>query len=121
MNDRPPPLFSTALLCRCPACGQGSLFKGFLTVQSRCGRCDVDLSRQDSGDRPVPFIIFLVGAIIVGLALYVEIRLAPPVWLHLVIWLPLTMILVLGLMRPAKALMIAAQYKNRRQDFHDGE
>lgn len=121
MNDSPPPpLLSTALLCRCPACGQGALFQGFLEVRARCERCHVDLSGQDSGDGPVPFIIFLVGAIIVGLALYVEVRFSPPVWLHLVVWLPLTIILVLGLMRPAKALMIAMQYKHRRQDFQDG-
>jgi uncharacterized protein (DUF983 family) len=120
MNDRPPPVLATALLCRCPACGKSPLFRGFLTVRGRCERCHVDLSGQDSGDGPVPFIIFLVGALVVGLALYVEVRFGPPVWLHLVIWLPLTILLVLGLMRPAKALMIAAQYKHRRQDFQNG-
>ncbi len=69
----------------------------------------------------MPFIIFLVGAIVLGFALYVETRFAPPVWVHLIIWMPLTIVLVLGLMRPAKALMIAAQYKHRRQDFQNND
>ena len=120
MSDRSPPLLSAALLCRCPACGRGALFQRFLEVRDRCDRCHLDLSGQDSGDGPVPFIIFLVGAIVVGLALYTEVRFSPPVWLHLVIWLPLTALLVLGVMRPAKALMIALQYKHRRQDFQNG-
>jgi uncharacterized protein (DUF983 family) len=119
-TDSPPPLLKTALLCRCPACARGPLFQGFLDVRERCPRCGANFSGQDSGDGPVPFMIFLVGAIVVGLALYVEVRFSPPVWLHLAIWLPLAALLVLGLLRPAKAQMIAAQFKHRRQDFQDG-
>lgn len=86
-------------------------------MKTRCAVCDVDLSGQDSGDGPAPFVIFLVGALVVGLALFTEVRHEPPVWLHLVLWLPLTVALVLLLLRPAKALMIALQYKHRREDF----
>ena len=110
----------TGLLCRCPACGAGPLFQGFLEVRKKCLACGADLSGQDSGDGPVPFVIFLVGAIVVGSALVVEVRYSPPVWLHLLLWLPLSLALVLGLMRPAKALLIALQFKHRRQDFSDG-
>jgi uncharacterized protein (DUF983 family) len=56
----------------------------------------------------------------VGLALYSEVRYQPPVWLHLLLWLPLTVVLVLMLIRPAKALIIAFQYKHRRDDFEAG-
>lgn len=119
MTEPPPPPLSTGLRCRCPACGEGPLYQGFLSVRSRCDVCHTDLSGQDSGDGPAPFVVFLVGAIVVGLALYAEVRFGWPVWLHLIIWLPLTVVLVLGLMRPAKALMIALQYKHRRQDFQD--
>jgi uncharacterized protein (DUF983 family) len=77
----------------------------------------VDLSAQDSGDGPVAFIILIVGGIVVSLALITEVKLGPPVWLHLLLWLPLTMILVLALMRPSKAILIALQYKHRRHDF----
>lgn len=121
MTERPPPSALTAgLLCRCPACAEGPLFRGFLNVRDRCAACNADLSGQDSGDGPVPFVIFLVGAVVVGLALFVEVSYQPAIWLHLVLWLPLTIFLVLALMRPAKALMIALQYKHRREDFREG-
>ena len=79
--------------------------------------CGVDLSAQDSGDGPVAFIILIAGGIVVGLALITEVKYQPPIWLHLVLWLPLAVVLVLGLMRPFKATLIALQYKHRRQDF----
>jgi uncharacterized protein (DUF983 family) len=116
-GDPEPSVLSAGLRCRCPACGEGPLFRGFLTVRSRCPACGADLSAQDSGDGPVAFIILLVGGIVVGLALITEVRYAPPVWLHLLLWLPLTMALVLALMRPLKAMLIALQYKHRRHDF----
>jgi uncharacterized protein (DUF983 family) len=93
------------------------LFEGFLTVRSRCPACGTDLSAQDSGDGPVTFIVLIVGAVVVTLALLVEVSYAPPVWLHLLLWLPLTLVLVLALMRPFKAVLIALQYKHRRHDF----
>ncbi len=105
------------LRCRCPACGQGPLFDGFLHVRAVCDACGADLSGQDSGDGPVAFIILIVGAVVVGLALVVEVRFSPPVWLHLLLWLPLTLILTLALMRPLKGVLIALQYKHRRDDF----
>ena len=112
-----PSSWIVGLLCKCPACGRGPLFSGFLSVRTRCAVCETDLSGQDSGDGPAPFVVFLVGAIVVSLALATEVRYEPPVWLHLVLWLPLTIALVLALLRPAKALMIAFQYKHRRDDF----
>jgi uncharacterized protein (DUF983 family) len=93
------------------------LFEGFLTVRPRCPACGTDLSAQDSGDGPVAFIILIVGAIVVTLALLVEVSYSPPVWLHLLLWLPLTLALVLALMRPFKAVLIALQYKHRPHDF----
>ena len=110
---------SRGLRCRCPACGEAPLFEGFLHVRSVCKRCGADLSGQDSGDGPVAFIVLIVGAVVVGLALVVEVRYGPPVWLHLLLWLPLTVILTLALMRPLKSLLIALQYKHRRDDFSE--
>ena len=93
------------------------MFEGFLAVRSRCPACGADLSAQDSGDGPVAFIVLIVGGIVVALALLTEVAYAPPVWLHLVLWLPLTVILVLAMMRPFKSVLIALQYKHRRHDF----
>lgn len=116
-QDRPPPAVLAGLRGRCPACGEGPLFEGFLGVRSRCPVCGLDLSAQDSGDGPVAFIILLVGGLVVALALITEIRYQPSVWLHLVLWLPLAVVLVLALMRPFKAILIALQYRHRRHEF----
>lgn len=120
MNEARPSPLRAGLHARCPACGKGALFDGFLTVKQRCGRCDADLSGQDSGDGPVPFIILLVGFIVVFGVLVAEIAWEWPAWLHLMVWLPLTVILVLAVLRPAKALIIALQYRHRRGDFDQG-
>lgn len=115
-----PSALAAGLRGRCPACGQGPLFEGFLGIRPVCKVCGADLSGQDSGDGAVAFIVLIVGAIVVGLALVVEVRFGPPVWLHLLLWLPLTVLLVLALMRPFKAVLIALQYKHRRDDFSEG-
>lgn len=107
-----------ALAGRCPQCGKGRLFDGFLAVAPRCTSCGLDLSKHDSGDGPAVFVILILGFIVVGLALWVELAYEPPFWLHLVLWLPLIVILGLGMLRPLKAGLIALQYKHRREDYH---
>jgi uncharacterized protein (DUF983 family) len=120
VTDRPPSPLAAGLQARCPACGKGRLFEGFLTVRRRCDVCGADLSGQDSGDGPVAFIVLIVGTIVVFGALFAELAWAWPIWLHMLIWLPLTVVLVLAIMRPAKALLIALQYRHRRDDFDRG-
>ncbi|MCS6778930.1 MAG: DUF983 domain-containing protein [Geminicoccaceae bacterium] len=105
---------AASLGARCPRCGRGRLFAGFLSVVERCDVCGLDLRAQDSGDGPVAFIILIVGFVVVGAALFVEVRWGWPVWLHLLVWLPLAAALCLGLMRPLKAALIALQYRHRR-------
>jgi uncharacterized protein (DUF983 family) len=111
-----PSAFSAGLKSRCPACGRAPLFEGFLTVRARCPACGTDLSAQDSGDGPVAFIVLIVGGIVVALALLTEVRHQPPVRPPLLLWLPLALVLVLALMRPFKAMLIALQYEHRRDD-----
>lgn len=101
-----------ALLSRCPRCGQGALYSGFLTLKPRCDSCGLDYSGFDPGDGPVPFIILIVGFIVLGLALFVELRFEPPYWVHAVLWVPLIVILSLALMRPLKSGLIALQFKH---------
>ena len=108
---------AASLAGRCPKCGSGRLFAGFLRIVPRCESCGLDLSKQDSGDGPVAFIILVVGFVVVGAALVVEVKFGWPLWLHLLVWLPLAVVLTLALMRPAKALLIGLQYRHRRQDF----
>jgi uncharacterized protein (DUF983 family) len=99
---------------RCPCCGRGKLFSGFLSVVPHCDVCGLDLRAQDSGDGPVAFIILIVGFVVVGAALVVEVRYEWPIWAHLVVWLPLAIALCLALMRPLKATLIALQYRHWR-------
>ena len=106
-------VLSTGLACRCPRCGRGKLFRGFLTVVPACASCGLDLTGADSGDGPAVFIILLVGALVLPLALLTELWLAPPLWVHLLLWGPLILGASLGLLRPAKAIMIALQHKHR--------
>ena len=116
MTDRRYPELSpseTGLKGLCPRCGQGRLFNGFLSLAPACQSCGLKYEFADSGDGPAVFIIMIVGFIIVGLALFVELKFAPPIWLHMLIWLPLVLILSLGMLRPLKGLMIAQQYSRK--------
>lgn len=105
--------FRAGFGCRCPRCGEGRLYSGFLQVARGCGVCDLDYSKVDSGDGPAVFVIFIVGAIAAALALWVEFSFAPPVWVHPFYLLPVVIGGSLILLRPAKALLIALQFRNR--------
>ncbi|MGL4437682.1 MAG: DUF983 domain-containing protein [Bosea sp. (in: a-proteobacteria)] len=105
-----PSPYSTGLSCRCPRCGEGKLFDGFLTLKPRCLACGLDFAFADSADGPAVIIMFIAGFGIVGGVLALEIAYEPPFWVHMIIWLPLTIILCLGLLRPMKGLAIALQY-----------
>jgi uncharacterized protein (DUF983 family) len=104
------------IACRCPNCGEGPLFQGFLTVAPQCEACGFDLRKADSGDGPAVFIILIVGCIVGFGALITEVAVHPPVWLHLILWLPLTLILCLALLRPFKGVMIAMQFHNQASE-----
>ncbi|WP_181699303.1 DUF983 domain-containing protein [Chthonobacter albigriseus] len=112
----PVPPVSAAMRGRCPRCGNGRLFDGFLETAPGCKACGLDYKFIDSGDGPAVFIILIVGFIIVGLALYVEVAYQPPLWLHAILWLPLTLVLCIGSLRPLKGLMIGLQYKHKAEE-----
>ena len=113
--SKPNPLLA-GLSGRCPNCGEGHLFEGFLKVSPRCEACGFDLAKADSGDGPAVFIILIAGFLVSFAALFTEIALRPPVWVHLVVWLPLTAVLCLALLRPMKGLMLAAQFRNNASE-----
>jgi uncharacterized protein (DUF983 family) len=115
--DAAPSLLSAGLAGRCPRCGRGSLFDGFLTVRQQCAVCGLDLSAQDSGDGPVALIVLVAGFIVVIAALLVEVRYGWPVWVHMMVWLPIAAVLCVGPLRPIKAALIAIQYRHRRDEF----
>jgi uncharacterized protein (DUF983 family) len=98
---------------RCPRCGQGKLFKGFLTPAESCDHCGLDYSFADSGDGPAVFVVLIVGFIVVGLALVVEVTWHWPYWLHAVVWVPLVLGLSFGMLRPLKGWFIGMQYRHK--------
>jgi uncharacterized protein (DUF983 family) len=108
--------WSAGLRARCPRCGQGKLFAGFLDTAPACTECGLDYTFIDSGDGPAVFVILIVGFLIVGAALVTEVKYQPPLWLHAIIWGPLIIGLSLGLLRPLKATMIALQYRNKAEE-----
>lgn len=113
----PVPALAAALGCTCPRCGRGRLYSGFLRVAERCGVCGLELARNDSGDGPAVFLIFVLGALLVPSALILEFQAEPPVWVHVLLWPAVTLAITLPALRPLKAYVIALQYRNRRGDW----
>jgi uncharacterized protein (DUF983 family) len=101
------------LLCRCPNCGRGPLFAGFLKVVQRCEACGFDFTRLNTGDGAAVFVVQIAGAPVVFGALFIQIAYSPPIWAMVAVALPLVAGLSLGLMRPGKGVMIALQMRNR--------
>jgi uncharacterized protein (DUF983 family) len=108
----PSPIVS-GLLGRCPACGKGELFQGFLSLRQHCEHCGLDFSFADSADAPAFFVMFFSGFIVAGSALAVEVLYSPPYWVHAVLWIPLILITALLPLRPLKGLMIGLQYHHK--------
>ena len=110
-----PPLspFATGLAGRCPRCGKGALFSGYLSLKPRCESCDLDYGFIDAGDGPAIFVILFAGFVVVGCALAVEVTFQPPYWLHAVLWIPLILLVTLVPLRATKGLLIALQYHHR--------
>lgn len=104
---------AAALLCRCPRCGRGKLYDGIVSVAPRCAVCGLDLRAHDAGDGPIVFVVFLLGAVVVALAVLVEFTFAPPLWVHAVLWAPVVLIGSIVMLRPLKAGFIALQYRHR--------
>jgi uncharacterized protein (DUF983 family) len=100
------------LTCACPRCGQGKLFDGLVKIRPQCRNCGLDYSFADAGDGPAVFVILIIGFVVVGLALWMEVNYNPPIWLHFLLWIPLTIGLCLWLLRVMKALLVALQYRN---------
>lgn len=101
------------LACKCPRCGTGKLFRGFIDLRPSCENCGLDYTFIDTGDGPAIFLIMIAGAIVVGCALVVEIKYQPPFWLHAALWLPLILATTLLPMRSMKSLLIALQFHHK--------
>ena len=101
------------IACKCPRCGTGKLYAGFLTLKPKCEVCGLDYAFIDSGDGPAVFIIMIAGAIVVAAALIVEVKYQPPFWVHAALWLPLILAVTLWPLRAMKSLLIALQFHHK--------
>ena len=112
-SPTPPSPVWAGLRGRCPHCGKGYLFAGFVEVAPACDVCGQDFSKADSGDGPVIFIIMLASLIVLGSMLVIDTIYSPPMWLQMVIWMPVMTCIVLGMMRPFKGVLITLQFHHK--------
>lgn len=105
-----PALGEAALFGLCPACGAKTLFSGVVQFAPRCRACDLDLARFNVGDGPAAFLTLIVGAVVVGLAMWLQLSVEPPWWVHVILWLPLIVAGTLGGLRVAKSALLYCEY-----------
>ncbi|MEQ8442515.1 MAG: DUF983 domain-containing protein [Alphaproteobacteria bacterium] len=108
--------WQTGFRGRCPRCGDGKLYSGFLKVGAKCGFCGLDFSFENAGDGAVPFLILLIGGIGVGLGAWVMLAFGTAVWVPIAIAVPVCILLTLVLLPKVKGLLIALQYLNSAGD-----
>nr|WP_047166449.1 DUF983 domain-containing protein [Sphingomonas sp. Y57] len=112
----PPPPLDAALRGLCPRCGAPGLFASFLRFADRCAGCGLDYRSFNVGDGAAAFLIMIVGGVVSLLAIVVELKWSPPLFVHLLLWLPLTVGLTVILSRLAKGLLLALEYKNAARE-----
>jgi uncharacterized protein (DUF983 family) len=120
MYMTPTPI-EAALKCRCPRCGKGALFtgRGTLHCVEHCSACGLAVARNDSGDGPAVFFIFILGFLLVPLALVFDAFVSPPLWVHAVLWTVVALGLCFFVLQPIKAYVVALQFKHRADTWEN--
>jgi uncharacterized protein (DUF983 family) len=116
MTDTLPPVTQVALKGLCPRCGAPTLFASFIRFAPRCRACTLDFSSFNVGDGPAAFLTLIIGTLITILAIALELAADPPVWVHVILWVPLTLVLVVLSLRVAKAALIALEFRNQARE-----
>jgi uncharacterized protein (DUF983 family) len=111
-----PSTLAAGLKCRCPRCGEGALFTGFLTVSERCDACGLDFSFADPADGPAFFVMTGVGIVVITLWAVWAWTAQPPIWAQMAAVFPALIIGCLAALRPAKAWMVAEQYVHKAEE-----
>jgi len=106
-----------ALRGLCPRCGKPTLFAGWIRFADTCSGCALDFAAFNVGDGPAAFLTLILGAMIVAAAITLELTVAPPIWVHMLIWIPLTAVAVIGALRISKAALLALEYRNKAREF----
>ncbi len=106
-----------ALTCRCPRCGEGKLFDGLLPIRPVCSVCGLDFEGFDTGDGFAVPILIVLGAIVVGMAFWLDVHFHPPLWVHAILWVPVTCVLAVLMTRYIKSFLAAQQFRVRRSEM----
>ncbi len=115
-NEGQPGLTEAALFGLCPKCGAKTLFDGVASFAPHCRACGLDYGQFNVGDGPAAFLTMIIGALITGLALWVQSAFHPPFWVHVVLWVPLTAAAVVYGLRIAKSALLHAEFT---RDAHE--
>ena len=115
-NKGQPGIALAALFGLCPCCGSRTLFGGTVKFADRCRVCTLDFTVFNVGDGPAAFLTLIIGALITGLALWLEVTWHPPFWVHAVLWIPLTTAAVIWGLRAGKAALLAAEYQRKAHE-----
>ena len=113
---KPPTPIATGLGGHCPRCGARTLFATLLRFAPRCRACGLDFAAFNVGDGPAAFLVLLVGALITVLAVWLELAVEPPFWVHALLWLPLTLLLVVGSLRIGKGVLLSLEFRNAARE-----
>lgn len=109
---------AAALKGLCPRCGAPGLFHGWLDFADRCKVCGLDYSAFNVGDGPAAILTLVLGSLIVGIAITIQLTLGPPIWLQLIVWLPITVVGVVGSLRIAKAALLGSEFRTAAHEGH---
>ncbi|MXO60282.1 DUF983 domain-containing protein [Altererythrobacter salegens] len=99
-----------ALFGLCPKCGAKTLFGRLTAFAPTCRACGLDFQKFNVGDGPAAFLILIIGALVTGLAIWLELSFDPPWWLHVMLWAPLTVAGTIWGLRVAKAALLYSEY-----------
>ena len=115
-TDPQTPLVRAAIAARCPRCEAAPLYDGWIRFAPRCRACGLDYEAFNVGDGPAAFLILIVGGFVTALALIVHLKAHPPFWVHILLWGPLTVALVVGCLRVSKAALLILEYRNKARE-----
>jgi uncharacterized protein (DUF983 family) len=104
------------LKCRCPRCGKGRLFNGFLSLAPKCEACGLDYSFADPADGPAFFVMMTMAFPATALAVWIELTYEPALWVHFVTTVPFLLLSCIPPIRPFKGMLIASQYFHKAEE-----
>jgi uncharacterized protein (DUF983 family) len=115
-NMSRPSSLRAGLRCRCPRCGEGAIFAGFLKMAPACDRCGLDYGFADPADGPAFFVMSGVGIAVVAVWAWSVVAFQPPMWLQFATVFPAMIGGCLAALRPMKAWLVAEQYIHKAEE-----